>query len=112
MFKSRMKTLARKTGNPRFNEIHLYTFRHCKALREYHKTRCIEHVKYVMGHKDIRTTHHYLQLYKQVYGNLRPKDYIVKVARTTEEAVLLIKEGFEKADEINGEHLYRRPRVG
>ena len=40
-FHNRMITLAKKHDNPRFTKIHLHTFRHCKALREYHKTRDI-----------------------------------------------------------------------
>jgi len=66
------------------------------------------HVKYVLGHKTLRATEHYVELYKRVYGNLRPQDYIVKIAQTSEEAKQLIKEGFEFVNEINGEYLYRK----
>jgi len=37
--RNRMKRLAEIHNNPRFTKIHLHTFRHCKALKEYHKTR-------------------------------------------------------------------------
>ncbi len=108
MFHKRMQTLARKSNNPRFIKIHLHTFRHCKALREYHRTKDILHVKYVLGHKTLRATQRYVELYKEVYGNLRPQDYIVKIARTSEEAKQLIKAGFEFVNEIDGEYLYRK----
>ena len=66
------------------------------------------HVKYVLGHKTLRATERYVELYKQVYGNLRPQDYVVKIARTSEEAKQLIKAGFEFVNEIDGEYLYRK----
>lgn len=58
-FRYRIKNLARLHQNPRFLKINLHTFRHCKALREYHRTRDILHVKMVLGHRDISTTMRY-----------------------------------------------------
>lgn len=111
MFHNRMRTLARKSNNPRFIKIHLHTFRHCKALREYHKTRDILHVRYVLGHKTLRATQRYVEMYTHVYGNLKPQDYVVKIARTSEEAKDLLKVGFEFVNEIDGEYLYKKAKV-
>jgi len=108
MFHKRMQTLARKSNNPKFLKIHLHTLRHVKALRAYHKTRDILHVRYVLGHKTLRATQRYVEMYKNVYGNLKPQDYVVKIARTSEEAKDLLKVGFEFVNEINGEYLYRK----
>lgn len=45
-------------------------------------------------------------------GNLKPQDYIVKIARSSEEAKQLLKVGFEYVNEINGEYLYTKARIG
>jgi len=111
MFHKRMQTLARKSSNPRFPKIHLHTFRHCKALREYHRTKDMLHVKYVLGHKTLRATQRYVELYEQVYGDLQPQDYIVKIVRTSEEAKQLLKVGFEYVNEIDGEYLYKKAKT-
>ena len=107
-FHRRMKTLVRIHNNPRFLRIHYHTFRHCKALREYHKTRSILHVKKVLGHRSISTTQRYVDLYTEIYGDLLPQDHICETASTVEEAKKLIEAGFEYVSTINGEQLYRK----
>ena len=102
------KNIIRKLNNPKIRQIKLHTFRHWKGTLEYHKTRDILHVRYVLGHKTLRATQRYVEMYKNVYGNLKPQDYVVKIARTSEEAKDLLKVGFEFVNEINGEYLYRK----
>jgi len=108
LFRKRMKKLARLYDNPRFLKIHYHTFRHCKALREYHKTRSILHVKKVLGHKSILTTQRYVDLYTEIYGDLKPEDYVCEAASTVQEAKKLVEAGFEYVCEINGEQLFRK----
>jgi len=103
-----MKKLARQQNNPRFTKIHYHTFRHCKALREYHKTRSMQHVKRILGHKSIMTTQRYVDLYEEIYTNLKPENYICETASTINEAKNLIEQGFEYVSEIEGEHLYKK----
>lgn len=107
-FRRRMVTLARVHNNPRFLNIHYHTFRHCKALREYHKTHSMLHVRKVLGHKSILTTQRYVEVYTEIYGDLQPEDYVCETASTVEEAKRLIEAGFEYVSEINGEQLYRK----
>ncbi len=104
----RMKNLARRLDNPRFRKIHYHTFRHCKALREYHKTKSILHVKKVLGHKSIMTTQRYVELYCEIYGDLKPENYICETAATVKEAKKLVETGFEYVCEIDGEQLFRK----
>ena len=78
VFRYRDKNLARLHDNPRFLEIHYHTFRHCKALREYHKTKDILYVKAVLGHRKIETTMTYDELYKQIYGDDHRGEFILK----------------------------------
>jgi len=103
-----MVRLARVHNNPRFLKIHYHTFRHCKALREHHKTRSILHVKKVLGHKSILTTQRYVELYTEIYGDLQPEDYVCETASTVEEAKKLIEAGFEYVSEMDGVQLYRK----
>ena len=108
LFRKRMKRLARIHNNPRFLKIHYHTFRHCKALREYHKTHSMLHVKKVMGHRSILTTQRYVELYTEIYGDLQPEDYVCEVASTIDEAKKLVEAGFEYVCEVNGEQLFRK----
>ena len=72
----------------------LHTFRHCKALREYHKTKDILHVMYVLGHKSLLTTQRYVGLYKQVYNSIQTNRFITKIASTKKERCELINDGW------------------
>lgn len=103
-----MIKLAQIHNNPRMLKIHLHTFRHCKALREYNKTKNILHVKTVLGHRSIRTTMIYVELYTELYNDLMPEDYVCETASTAKEASKLIQKGFEYVCEIEGEKLFRR----
>jgi len=107
-FHRRMKKLARQQNNPKFLKIHYHTFRHCKALREFHKTKNILHVKRVLGHKSLMTTQRYVELYHEVYGNLKPENYICEIASTIQEAKKLVEHGFKFECEIEGASLFRK----
>ena len=103
-----MLKLAITHGNPRLTKIHYHTFRHCKALREYHKTKSMQHVKRVLGHKSIMTTQRYVDLYEEIYGDFKPDSFICEVASTAKDAKKLIEQGFEYVCEIEGEQLFKK----
>jgi len=107
-FYLRMKNLARIHNNPKFLKIHFHTLRHCKALREYDKTKSILHVKRVLGHKSVMTTQRYVDLYTEIYGDLKPENYICETAATIKDAKKLVESGFEYICEIDGEKLFRK----
>ena len=98
---SRLKTLARLHNNKRLLKIHFHTFRHCKALREYHKTRDVLHVKAILGHKSLLTTQIYVEMYTQIYGDIKPEHYISKVAETKEQKLQFINDGWEFVQKDN-----------
>ena len=106
-----MKRLARTHSNPRFLKIHPHTFRHCKALREYHKTRSPLHVKKILGHKSLLTTQRYIELYTEIYGDLKPEQYVCETASTVKEAKQLIEAGYEYVNDMDGVRLYRKVKV-
>jgi hypothetical protein len=94
-FRYRIKNLARKHQNPRLLKIHFHTFRHLKALWEYDKSKSILHVKAVLGHKSIMTTQRYVDLYTEIYGDLKPKKCICEIALNAQEAKKLFEQGFK-----------------
>ena len=109
-FRRRLLKLVRTHSNPRLAKIHYHTFRHCKALREYHKTKSMQHVKRVLGHKSIMTTQRYVDLYEEIYSDLKPDSYICETASTAKAAKKLIEQGFEYVCEIEGEQLFKKVR--
>jgi len=107
-FRNRLRKLVRLHDNPRLTKIHYHTFRHCKALREYHKTKSMQHVKRVLGHKSIMTTQRYVDLYEEIYSDLKPDNYVCEMASTSKDAKKLIEQGFEYVCQIEGEQLFRK----
>lgn len=103
-YKVRQK-LAKKLNNPRLLSISLVTFRHWGATMVYYRTNKILLVKKLLGHKNINSTMKYTQLVE-----FKDTDYDVTSATTAEEAKKLGEAGFEKYDEFNGIHLYRKPK--
>jgi len=90
-FERQRKRLAYKLSNQRLNQIKIHTFRHWKGTTEYDKTKDILHVMQTLGHKNIKNT----LLYTQLVSVGEDKGFICKVAKTPNEAVALIEEGFE-----------------
>jgi len=70
-----------------------------------HKTKDIFHVMRVLGHKSIKNTMRYTQLV-----DLGEQDFVVKVARTLEEAVKLLEGGFQFVCDYNRGKIFRKPK--
>ena len=98
--------LAEKIADPTIRRIRLYDLRHFFATMLYHKTKDILLVKQQLGHKSINSTLIYIDLEATLY-NTRD-EWTCRTAQTVEEATKLIETGFEKADEIDGIHIYRK----
>ena len=105
-----MKRLARRYNNTRFLKFHLRTFRHCKALREYHRTKSIQHVKKIMGHRSILTTQIYLDVYEEIYGSNSITEFVTKIASTKEERIALINEGLDLVERDGEDWYFKRPK--
>jgi len=97
----------KKLQNPRLKQIHPHTFRHWKGTTEYHKTKDIMHVKYVLGHKSVETTQIYINLDNAIFKTSTDEFY-AKTARTEDEAIQLIEIGFEYVTDMNGIKLFRK----
>ena len=68
----------------------------------------MQHVKRVLGHKSIMTTQRYVDLYEEIYNDLKPDSYICEIALTAKDAKKLVEQGFEYVAEIEGEQLFRK----
>jgi hypothetical protein len=74
---------------------------------EYHKTKDIMHVKYVLGHKSITSTLVYINLESALF--LQTNDnFTCKVAKDLNEATQLIEAGFEYITEMDNVKLFRK----
>jgi integrase/recombinase XerD len=101
------KALIVKLQNPRLKDIHLHTFRHWKATMEYHRTKDIIHVQKLLGHRSIDCTTVYISLENALFQNVSD-DYVIKVAKTLEEACSLLEVGFEYVTDMEGAKLFRK----
>jgi len=101
------KRIANRLGNPRLSKIVFTTLRHWKATTLYHQTKDILYVKKFLGHKTLQSTLIYIDLEKALF-NTKNDEFTVKVADTLEEACQFAEMGFEKFDEFEGKHLYRK----
>jgi hypothetical protein len=68
----------------------------------------MQHVKRVLGHRSIMTTQRYVELYEEIYSDLKPDGYICEVASSAKEAKKLVEQGYEYVCEIEGEQLFRK----
>lgn len=95
--------LSEKLENLRIHKIAFRSFRHWKATMEYHKTKDILHVKWLLGHKRIENTLIYTHL-----TDFRNEEYIVRVAKTVKEACQLVEAGFDYVTEMDNVKLFRK----
>lgn len=90
--------------NPRFNQIHLHTFRHWKATIEYNKDKDLLRVQRLLGHKNIQNTIRY-----QHMQDFEIDEWVVRRPATAKEEDDLIIAGFQfvRFDEVNGVPIYK-----
>ena len=87
-------------------KVRLYDLRHWFATTEYLKKGDIFHVKYLLGHRDIKSTLVYMHVAQAQLNN--SDEYFSRVAKTIEEAKKLIEQGFEYVTEFDGVKLFRK----
>lgn len=98
---------SQKLANPRLKQITFHTFRHWKGTMEYHKTKDIVHVKYVLGHKTIECTMIYINIEQATFLS-DSDEYTVRTASTIKEACELIEAGFQYITEMEGLKIFRK----
>jgi integrase len=103
------KRVSERQQNPRLMQISFHTFRHWKGTMEYHKTKDIMHVKYVLGHKAIQSTMVYINLEQATFLTQSTDDeWTCKAAKTIDEATKLIEAGFQYVTTIEGIQLFKK----
>jgi integrase len=101
------KRLARKLGTPELNSITFHTLRHWKGTIEYHETKDIIHVQYLLGHRNIQNTLRYIHMEQAIFKEADDK-FHVKVAGTLDEATKLLEVGYEFVTDMDGKKLFRK----
>ena len=56
------------------------------------------------------TTQRYVELYEEIYGDLKPESYVCEIASNVKEAKKLIEQRFQYVCEIEGEKLFKKPK--
>jgi integrase len=91
---------SKKLNNPRLMQISFHTLRHWKGTTEYHNTKDIKHVQYILGHKHSDTTDIYINL-EQASFLTSIDAWISKVSHSIEEEQQLIDTGFQLVRSVN-----------
>lgn len=76
---------------------------------EYHRTRSLMHMKELLDHKTVKSTDIYIHLEKEYFKQSK-NDFIVRRAVSIKGMMALAAVGFEKFDEADGVHLYKKPK--
>ncbi len=99
-FTNQRNETAKKLSSERLKQISFHTFRHFKGTVEYHKTKDIIHVKYVLGHKKIESTMIYINI-EQATFLADTDEWITKVSHNIEDETKLIEANFQLVRAIN-----------
>jgi len=110
LYSYQRKRIAYKLQNDRLNRITFHSLRHWRATMMIHLGCNITYVQYVLGHKSLLSTLRYIHI-AEAHFNERIPRYVVESASSSEEAIPLIEEGYEKVDEFDGHHLYRKIKL-
>ena len=103
------KRISQRQQNQRLMQISFHTFRHWRGTMEYHKTKDIMHVKYILGHKAIQSTMVYINLEQATFLTQSADDeWTCKAAKTIDEATKLIEAGFQYVTTIEGTQLFKK----
>lgn len=88
--------------------LDIHTLRHWKGTNEYHKTKDIMRVKYILGHKNIRNTLIYINLENTLFQSGENDEFHVRVGKTVDEACKLLEVGFDYVCDIDDAKLFRK----
>jgi integrase len=98
--------LAKKLNDPTLLKIRLYDFRHYFGTMTMLKTGSVPFTANQLGHKEWKNTQVYVDMVAVL--NQIDEEYYTAVAETPEQARKLIEQGFQKADEWEKAHIYRK----
>ena len=97
---------AKRLQNPRLLAITFKSFRHWGGSMLAHYTNGnVLTIKNALRHRAIQSTMKYIHMI-----HFKDDDYEVATATTVEEIKQLAQGGFQKFDELNGIHVFRKPK--
>jgi integrase len=100
------KIAARNLQNPKLLSISFKSFRHWGGSMLAHYTNGnVLTIKKMLRHKRIENTMKYIHTL-----TFKDEDYEIATASTPEEIKAMGQAGFQKYDELNGLHFYRKPK--
>jgi len=100
------KRTANKLHRPELEKISLYSFRHYYASKLYQQSgNNILLVQRKLGHRRIQQTLTYIHT---IVDGFEDEDFTTATAETVEEARKLIENGYQKVDEFDGIHIYKK----
>lgn len=106
VFWTTRRRVAARLQNPRILRISFRSFRHWGGtMVAYHANGNMLVVKKALRHKQIASSMKYVSDI-----NFEEDDFETATATTVDEAKKLAEAGFQKFDEYNGIHIYRRPK--
>jgi integrase len=95
-----------KLKDPEILKIRLYDLRHWFGTTQYIQTRDIFHVKYLMGHRNIQSTLHYMHIAKGLVNY--SDEFTVKVAKSLDEYTSLLEQGFQYISDYEDKKILRK----
>jgi integrase/rubredoxin len=101
------KKVAEKLKNPRIAKIHYHLIRHWFGTMEYHKKPDMDYVRRRLGHKSITNTQIYVNMEQAIFAS-KSDEFLVKTAKTVDEACKLIEVGFEYVTDVDNVKLFRK----
>jgi len=105
-FRTIRKRAAQNLQNPRLTEISFKTFRHWGGtMIAYYTHGNVLKVQELLGHKNIQNTMKYIHMI-----HFKDDEFEIATATTQEEIKELGAAGFEKYDQHQGMHFYRKPK--
>ena len=102
------KRLSFSFCNPRLLRIHFHTLRHWAITDYAHKVKDPFLVQQFARHKDMKCTMRYVHLESIIYQQIENDDWTVRAAKNVEEAMELLKVGFEYVTDVDGVKLFRK----
>jgi integrase len=98
--------VAKKLGDPSIKQIRLYDFRHYFGTATYDKTKDLGFTATLLGHRNWKNTQVYVQILAVLNGT--DQEYTAKVAKTPQEVMELIEQGFQFVLEMEGLRYFKK----
>jgi integrase len=90
------------------DKTYFHTLRHWKLITYAHAVKDPFQVQLFAIHKDIKCTMRYVHLEKILYRESDKDEWTARAIKTVEEALELLKVGFEYVTEVEGFKLFRK----